>query len=602
MTTTTLGTSPGKTHGSDSQTSSLEVSPATPRSNRLLIWSLFVIVLIACAALIVSWDASRRSANEKLVAVDKTVLERRSFVVSLKEKGELRAAKSEQIKCEVEGRSTIISLIKEGSKVEEGELLVELASDEIDERIQQQELQEAARLLAYDSAKTDLEIQRDRNASDIRRAKLQIELMGLALNKYEEGDWTQAQRDAEIAIESAEITLRRAREDAEASKELFNKEYITKAEHDEDQFAYDRAKWDLEKAKLAKQILVEYTRKADKKQRESDLDEAIKECERIKKNADAEEAKRIGSLEASEKELALTRTQLEKLRSQKEKCTMRAPSPGFVVYGDSNPRRWYGGDSEQIKEGATVYERQVLMTLPDRSTMIASVRIHEAKTSKIKLGLPVEIEIEGIPNQLFTGTITKIAQLADSQNRWLNPDLKEYETEITLNESHELLKPGGTAHTEIIIQKVDDVLAVPPQCVFMKRGHRFVFRYARGGVEPVEVVLGAIGTEWAEVLEGVGEGDQILLAPTEDQERLLPEVEPMQFPGRLPPGARKTAARQQQHDQSTTADKQKRAAKEKAAGRREEHSVAKEKLADSSVSKPASPGESSETPSPEKTD
>jgi len=601
MTTTALGTSTGKTHGSDSQPRSLVTSPAAPRSNKLLLWCLLVIVIIACVAVIAWWVERASADKEKLLAVDKTVLEQRSFVVSLKEKGELRAAKSEQIKCEVEGRSTIISLIKEGSKVEEGDLLVELASDEIDERIQQQELQEAAKLLAYDSAKTELEIQRDRNASDIRKAELQIELMGLALKKYEEGDWTQSLRDAEIAIESAEITLRRAKEDAEASEELFEKEYITKAEHDEDQFAYDRAKWDLEKAKLAKQVLVEYTDKTDRTQRQSDLDEAIKECERIKKNADAEEAKRIGSLEASEKELALTRTQLEKLRCQKEKCTMRAPSPGFVVYGDSDPRRWWGGDSGQIKEGASVHERQVLMTLPDRSTMVASVRIHEAKTSKIRIGLPVEIEIEGIPDQLFSGTITKIAQLADSQNRWLNPDLKEYETEITLNESHELLKPGGTAHTEIIIQKVENVLAVPPQSVFMKRGHRFVFRYDRGDIEPVEVVLGAIGTEWAEVLDGVNVGDQILLAPSEDQERLLPEVEPMQLPGRLPPGAPKTAAKKQQHNQPTTTDEHKSAATTKAAAEREEHNGAKEKLAGNSITKLASTSVS-ESPSPEETD
>ena len=36
-------------------------------------------------------------------------------------------------------------------------------------------------------------------------------------------------------------------------------------------------------------------------------------------------------------------------------------------------------------------------------------------------------------SEVLTGSVTKIAAVADTQNRWLNPDLKEYETEITLD-------------------------------------------------------------------------------------------------------------------------------------------------------------------------
>ena len=69
---------------------------------------------------------------------------RRSFPVIEDAKGELKAAKTTDIKCKVEGRTTIIWLIEEGKTVEKDELLVRLASDKIEERIRQEEAKEAS--------------------------------------------------------------------------------------------------------------------------------------------------------------------------------------------------------------------------------------------------------------------------------------------------------------------------------------------------------------------------------------------------------------------------------------------------------------------------
>jgi len=53
--------------------------------------------------------------------------------------------------------------------------------------------------------------------------------------------------------------------------------------------------------------------------------------------------------------------------------------------------------------------------------------------------------VEGLPGVMLTGTVTRIAPLADSQNRWLNPDLKQYRTEITLDKADVRLTPNATA-------------------------------------------------------------------------------------------------------------------------------------------------------------
>ncbi len=543
--TTTLSSPP---------TGSQAVPPASPpppyaAKTKTSRWGLAlggVAVVVLCTA---GWSAMRwsRSASE-LAAVSKFTVKPKSFNVVLKEKGELKAANSTDIKCEVEGRSTIITLIAEGTAVQKGDLLVELASDQINERIQSEELRKENSITNYESAVAELEIQRDRNASDIRKGNLQIELMKLALDKYEWGDYPQQKKDADIRIEEAEITLERRREDHDAAIQLREKRFITQTELKEEEFRWQKAGWEREKAIRAREVLREYTHQADLRKRQSDLSEAKKELDRVTRSAEAEERKKVRIVDSRRRELELTSEKLDKLHAQKEKCRITAPNPGFVVYYSGGGGRHFMSSDNQIKEGASVYERQVLMQLPDTSRMVVVLRIHEAKTDKIELGQPVTIEVEGLPGQQFTGRVTKIAVVADSQNRWLNPDLKEYETEVTLDPTEASLKPGVTAHTEILVNSVENVLAVPVQTIYTKGGKRYLFREAAGEIAPVEIRLGAVATAWAQVVDGLSEGDRICLSVGEEYKRLLPDVQTPERPAGMnghrsrPPSAGRDAS------------------------------------------------------------
>lgn len=523
-------------HGRQTLDRASPVSKTRRRSPHLVRNIAVGVVVLGVIPAILSVTVFNRAGRAGAMTVSHHAVTPRSFNVVIKEKGELKAARSTDIKSEVEGRCTIIWLIPEGSPVKQGDLLVELASDKIDERIQQEELKETNALTAYESAKTELEIQQDRNRSDIRKAELEIELKRLALDRYIKGDWEQQLKDAQIAIDQARIRLDRAREDHEASEKLYEKNYVTKTQRDEDHFNYLKAQWDLEKAEQALEVLKTYTHVVDLRTHESNLDEAIKEAERVAKSAAAEENKKLRALEGAEKELALTREQLAKLRSQKIKTRIIAPTQGFVVYGDGGSGgggRWMSND-QQIKEGAEVYERQILMQLPDTAEMMVVVRIHEAKTDRLMLGQPVNVTIEGFPGRQFTGKVTKIAAVADSQNRWLNPDLKEYETQIKLDPTDAELKPGVTAYAEIMVGAVQDSLAVPLPSIFSKGGRRYVAKQVGKEVRPTEVKTGAVSTEWAEIKEGLQEGDRILLAFSDEFKRMIPDA-----PGgerRGPPG------------------------------------------------------------------
>jgi HlyD family secretion protein len=344
----------------------------------------------------------------------------------------------------------------------------------------------------------------------------------IELEKYVEGDWEQQKTDAQLEVERAKERFDQAQKTLEDSQDLFKREFITELELQRDRFDLLEADIALKKAKLAEIILNKYTHPQDLTQKQSDVEEAKKDLERVRKSAAAKAAQKKADLDARGAELEIIRERLGKYREQKVKTRILAPADGLVVYY-TEPQRW--GNSGEIKEGVEVRERQNLITLPDTSVMKVKLRVHESLATSIRDGLPATVTVEGVENHVFTGRVTKVAALADSQNRWLNPDLKEYATEITLDPTDVELKPGVTARAEIHVREVTDSLAVPIQCLFGKGRKQYVFRGKGDDAEPVEVQVGASSREFAEIKKGLREGDRVLLAVSDDLKRKLPEPE-----------------------------------------------------------------------------
>lgn len=486
---------------------------------------LAVLSSLPIICLLAWWGLSGSAAASTSHAISIHRVARETFKVTLQEKGELKAANSIDIKSEVEGRSTIISLVPEGTHVKKGDLLVELASDEIEERVQSQRIDVTNSIASQESAEQQFEILLSQNQSNIDKAKLKLELAELEYKKYEEGVWPQQLQDAELRVEEALKVWKREQEDLENAVSLYEKEYITKTEYEQDEFNAYKAGIEHQKAIRDLEILKQFTRVKDKQQKLSDVEEARKELDRATQEAAAKESESRAKLEARKDELELKQQRLKKLEEQMAKTKIYATAEGLVVYGDGSSRRFYGGD-DQIKEGSTVYERQTILQLPNTSKMKVVLRIHEAQTDKIHLGQRAVIDVEGVAGKHYTGEITKIAVLADSQNRWLNPELKEYETEITLDQEDPLLKPGVTARAEIIVAELEDVLAVPVQSVYTKGPKSFVFvGHSPTDAEHVEVQLGLSSTDKVEIKSGLNPGQEVLLAVSEELKRQLPDIQ-----------------------------------------------------------------------------
>jgi hypothetical protein len=57
-----------------------------------------------------------------------------------------------------------------------------------------------------------------------------------------------------------------------------------------------------------------------------------------------------------------------------------------VVYGRGGDEMVFYGGEERIREGATVRERQSIITIPDMTKMSVRVRVHESYIKKVRRG------------------------------------------------------------------------------------------------------------------------------------------------------------------------------------------------------------------------
>lgn len=189
---------------------------------------------------------------------------------------------------------------------------------------------------------------------------------------------------------------------------------------------------------------------------------------------------------------------------------MVAERAGLVVYGGSGPRYW---DEEPIKEGTTVREKQAIITIPDMSKMAVKVNIHESDIKRIAVGQSATIRVEAFADRVLRGEIVKVGVLPDSENRWMNPDLKVYETTISIHGTYEWLKPGLSAEAEVLIKRLPEALYIPIQSVVPQGGKQVCFVVDGGTVTPREIETGEITVEYITVTKGLVAGERVLIRP-----------------------------------------------------------------------------------------
>lgn len=452
-----------------------------------------------------------RTARQVESAVPEYTVVSGPLTISVTESGTINALDQVEIKNEVEGQSTILYLIDEGRMVEPGELLIELDASQLIDRQVEQQIRVYNTESAFIRARENMEVTLNQSTADVSKAELDYKFAREDLAKYEEGEYPKLVMEATARITLAREKLEQATQTLEWSRKLFSEHYISQTEFDRDQLAQQSAKLDFELAQMEFDLLQNHNYQRRLDELRSNLEQAEMALERVRRRTKADVVQAEADLKAREAEYNRQKTRLERIDEQITKTKIYAPRSGMVVHAAVGQNRWSSG--EPLEEGQQVRERQTLIYLPMPGSMMVEVKVHESVLDIVAVDQMARVTLDALPGRVFHGSVVRIAPLPDASSRWMNPDLKLYDTTINLHGQAKELRTGMSCRAEIIIEQYNGVIAIPIQAVLRVDGRPTVYVKKGRRFEPRTVILGMDNNSMVHIKEGLSSGEKISLAP-----------------------------------------------------------------------------------------
>ena len=238
-----------------------------------------------------------------------------------------------------------------------------------------------------------------------------------------------------------------------------------------------------------------------------------------------------------------TRAAVEAARRTVAALTVRAPIAGTVSFGgggdgagassgtddllsqlpeslQSQAGAALGGSSgggsvtSTVAEGAPVSSGQQLVTVTDASTLSLTAQVDETDVLLVEPGVVATAELDAVPDATYDSTVTAIDPTPTTSTR----GGVSYVVRLSLDrgttaagETAPVPRPGMSAVVDLRVRTARDVVAVPAPAVFRDGQRDVVWVVSNGTARQRPVRLGAQGESRIEVLEGLEEGDRIVV-------------------------------------------------------------------------------------------
>jgi Cu(I)/Ag(I) efflux system membrane fusion protein len=199
---------------------------------------------------------------------------------------------------------------------------------------------------------------------------------------------------------------------------------------------------------------------------------------------------RLRSWEVPEDELQ----RLRKEGKPRQLVTLHAPASGVVL-------------EKHVVQGMRFMPGEALYHIADLSSLWVLAEVYEQDLSLVQPGQTASIRITAYPDKVFTGKVTFIYPT-------VNPQTRTVQVRIELPNPDGLLKPSMYANVELAaIPNLEPVLVIPNSAVLYSGIRQVVLLdQGEGRYQPRQVKLGRQGDNDVQVLEGLAEGDKVVVS------------------------------------------------------------------------------------------
>ena len=251
-----------------------------------------------------------------------------------------------------------------------------------------------------------------------------------------------AYRQAEVAVESAQVNLNLAKDNLERQGELWELRLVSRE-------TYEQAVNDV----------------------------ALRETELQAREVDVTtQTQRIRQEEAN----------LESARYELTKVTITSPIDGVVTRRNIE-------EGETVVVGTMNNQGTVLATIADLTVIEAEVEVDETDIPSIRLGQTASVTIDALPDQYFAGVVTEIGNspIQPTQAGSTGTQATTFKVVVTLDDEIPSVRPGFTCTADITTAVRSDALTIPIQAATVREvvvdQDGYFLRTEQGDQEPTGV-------------------------------------------------------------------------------------------------------------------
>jgi RND family efflux transporter MFP subunit len=190
-----------------------------------------------------------------------------------------------------------------------------------------------------------------------------------------------------------------------------------------------------------------------------------------------------------------------------EQTLIRAPFDGVVLTKAANV-----GDIVTPFSSA-LDSKGAVVTMADMTTLEVEADVSEGSLSKVRIGQPVEIQLDALPDSRFRGEVNRTVPTVDRSKATVM-------TKIRFLELDPRVLPEMSAKVAFLSKEVAEserkaLPAIHPSAIAKRNGRDVVFVVKDGRLAQVDVETGATLGDLVEIRRGPQAGDKVVVKPAE---------------------------------------------------------------------------------------
>lgn len=203
--------------------------------------------------------------------------------------------------------------------------------------------------------------------------------------------------------------------------------------------------------------------------------------------------------EAAQANLQATRQDARRLQAERAAALQQRQNTRLIAPADAVVL------SRDAEAGSTVVAGQAVIRLANPATLWVKLRVDQARSTGLAVGLPAQIALRSRPQQVLAGKVERVELQADAVT-------EERIAQVAFDQIPASLSIGEMAEVTLKLQPRDSALVVPQASVQTHQGRTGVWRLKDGALDFVPVQWGASSLDGrVQALSGLASGDTVVV-------------------------------------------------------------------------------------------